>query len=47
LISVVTERQPAEITVLDAGAMIADMGTQDYWIYSIGLGLVTFIVLVA
>jgi hypothetical protein len=32
---------------LDARAMIAGMGTQDYWIYSIGLVFVTVLVLIA
>jgi hypothetical protein len=30
-----------------AGARITGMETQDYWIYFIGLGLVTLIVVVA
>jgi hypothetical protein len=32
---------------LHAGARIADMEKQDYWIYFIGLTLVTLIVVVA
>jgi hypothetical protein len=47
LISVVTGRERAEITGLHAGTMIAGMGTQDYWIYSVGLVLLTFLVLIA
>jgi hypothetical protein len=47
LISVVTGRSCAEITGLDARAMIIGMGTQDYWIYSVGLVFVTFLVLIA
>jgi hypothetical protein len=47
LISDVTERQRAEIAGLDGGAMIAAMGTQDYWIYSVGLVVLTFLVLIA
>jgi hypothetical protein len=47
LISVVTCRQRAEITGLHAGTMIGGMGTQDYWIYSVGLVFLTFLVLIA
>jgi hypothetical protein len=32
---------------LHAGTIIAGMGTQDYWIYSVGLVLLTFLVLIA
>jgi hypothetical protein len=47
LISVVTCRPRAEITGLHAGTIIGGMGTQDYWIYSIGFVFVTVLVLVA
>jgi hypothetical protein len=32
---------------LDARAIMAGMGTQDYWIYSVGLVFLTFLVLIA
>jgi hypothetical protein len=32
---------------LDGEAIIAGMGTQDYWIYSVGLVFLTFLVLIA
>ena len=47
LISDVTGRRRAEIAGLNGGAMIAAMGTQDYWIYSVGLVFLTFLVLIA
>jgi hypothetical protein len=47
LISDVTGRGPAEITGLQTKGIIARMGTQDYWIYSVGLIFLTFLVLIA
>jgi hypothetical protein len=47
LISDVTGRRRGEIAGSNGGAMIAGMGTQDYWIYSVGLVLLTFLVLIA
>jgi hypothetical protein len=47
LVSVVKQGKAPEIDCLAAGATIAGMSTLDYWIYSIGLVLVTVSVLVA
>jgi hypothetical protein len=46
-VSVVKRGQASEIDWLPGGVTIARMGTPDYWIYSIGLVLVTVAVLVA
>lgn len=46
-VSAVRRRKVPEISCLHAGATIAGMSTLDYWLYSIGLALVTVSVLVA
>jgi hypothetical protein len=47
LVSVVRLLQASEIDWSAAGATIAGMNTLDYWIYSIGLVLVTVAVIAA
>jgi hypothetical protein len=46
-VSVVKRLKVPEMSCLHAGVTIAGMSTLDYWLYSIGLVLVTVSVLVA
>jgi hypothetical protein len=47
LVSFVKGRRPPEIEISPARTMMGAMSTLDYWLYSIGLVLVTLIVAVA
>jgi hypothetical protein len=47
LVSFVKGKRPSEIGISPARVNITGMSTLDYWLYSIGLVLVTLIVAVA